>query len=49
MLTKKELGDVMMKLEEKCPMCWNFCIRTAVSTTHNKAFETHRKLMKKNT
>ena len=48
MLTKKankeDLGDVMMKLEGKRPMCLEFCIRAAVSTTNvMNHFKTHQK------
>ena len=42
MLTKKtnkeDLGDVIMKLEGKHPMCLEFCIRAAVSTTRHESF-----------
>ena len=43
MLTKKELGDVMLKLEGNRPTWWNFVSGAAVSTMNH--FETHRKLI----
>ena len=45
MLTKKELDEVMMKLEGKRPMCWNFVSEQLSKQPVMKHLENHRKLI----
>ena len=44
-LTKKDLDEVMMKLEGKRPMCWNFVSEQLSKQPVMKHLENHRKLM----
>ena len=45
MLTKKELGDVMLKLEGKRPTCWNFVSeRLSQTTTRHEPFRNPSKV-----
>ena len=45
MLTEKQLGDVMMKLDGKCPTCWNFVSQRLSQQHVMKHIKTHRKHM----
>ena len=47
MVTKKELSDVMLKLEGKRPTCWNFVSEWLSQQHVMKHFETHRKFIER--